>query len=121
MRCPKCRKTLEPDTIICPNCKKLLVNDDAVQARAGHKPVRIKDDGSSGDSLYAHVLKPRSSISVKGLGSRMTGSSYVKANQHKISPSDESESSQRIRCKNCRTENVKSDRFCKKCGTRITS
>ena len=121
MRCPRCKKELEPDTKFCPNCKKLIVKDDAVQPRTGHKPIRTVDVTSSDNSSYTDVLKPHSSVRIKGVGSRMAGSPYVKANRHKITTSDESESSQKIRCGNCRTENVKSNRFCKNCGTRLTS
>ncbi|TFH00676.1 MAG: zinc ribbon domain-containing protein [Candidatus Thorarchaeota archaeon] len=67
------------------------------------------------------VLKPRSTISVKALGSKMDGSYYVAATRHKISTSDESESSQRIQCGFCGTTNDKSDKFCRNCGGRLTS
>ncbi len=102
MRCPRCRKTLEPDTKICPNCKKLI-------------PVGVSDD-----SPYADVLKPQSRISVKGLGSKFDGSYYVRASRHKIANSDEFDSSQKIRCRKCGTVNEKGDQYCRKCGSRIT-
>jgi RNA polymerase subunit RPABC4/transcription elongation factor Spt4 len=103
MRCPKCRKTIEPDTKICPSCKRVIVA------------------GVSNDSPYADILKPRSRVSTKGLGSRMSGTSHVTATRHKISTSDKSDSSQKIRCMKCNTVNEKSDRFCRNCRTRITS
>ena len=102
MRCPRCRKTLEPDTKICPNCKRLV-------------PVRVSDD-----SPYANVLRPHSRISVKGLDSKFDGSPYVRATRHKITDSDEFDSSQKNRCTKCGTMNDKSDQYCRKCGSRIT-
>ncbi len=102
MRCPRCRKTLEPDTKFCPKCKKLIVVDE------------------SDDSPYANVLRPKSRISVKGLGSKMDGSHYVTATRHKITDSEEFDSSQKVRCLKCGTVNEKSDQFCRKCGSRIT-
>ena len=83
MKCPRCRKTLEPDTKICPKCKKLIVV------------------GTSNDSPYANILKPQSRISTKGLGSKYDGSPYVRATRHKITDSDEFDSSQKIRCFRC--------------------
>ena len=103
MRCPKCRKTLEPDAKICPNCKRVIVSS------------------ASNDSLYADVLKPRSRISVKGLGSKMSGTSHVTTTRHKIPTSDKPDSSLKIRCMKCNTVNDKSDRFCRNCRTRMTS
>ena len=76
---------------------------------------------TSDDSSYADVLKPHSIISIKGLGSKMVGPYYVTAIRHKIASSDESVSSQRIRCTNCGNENEKSDKFCRNCGNRIIS
>ncbi|MHA2351898.1 MAG: double zinc ribbon domain-containing protein [Candidatus Thorarchaeota archaeon] len=102
MRCPNCRKTLEPDTKLCPKCKK---------------PIIV---AASNDSPYADILKPHSSISVKGLGSKMSGSHYVTATRHKITVSDESDSSQKIRCPKCGTVNDNSVHYCRKCGSRIT-
>ena len=90
------------------------------QSKAGHKPIRT-EHGSSNDSPYAHVLKPHSTIDVKGLGSKMAGSSYVPAIRHEIAAADESESTQRLQCTNCDSEIEKSDKFCRTCGTRITS
>ncbi len=101
MRCPKCRKTLEDDTMICPSCRTHIVAS------------------TSNDSPYAHILKPRSHISVKGLGSRVTGNSRVTATRHNITPLDRSDSSLKIRCMKCRTVNDNSDQYCRKCGSRI--
>ena len=101
MRCPKCRKTLEPDTMICPSCRTRIVVS------------------ASSDSPSADILKPRSRVSTKGLGSKMSGTSHVTATRHQISK-DGSESSLKVRCMKCNTVNEKSDRFCRNCRTRIT-
>ena len=74
---------------------------------------------ASDDSLYADVLKPHSIISIQGLGSKMEGPYYVTGIRHKIASSDESDSSQTNHCPKCGTENVESNKFCRKCGTRI--
>ncbi len=74
---------------------------------------------ASDGSRYEDVLKPRSRISIKGVGSRMSGQSKVPAVRHKITSSSESDSSEKIRCMKCNTVNDKSDRFCKKCRTRL--
>ena len=102
MRCPRCRKTLEPDTKICPNCKKLIVID------------------TSDDSPHADVLKPQSRISTKGLGSKFIGSPLVRATRHTIADSDEFDSLEKIRCFRCGTVNEKNDRYCRKCRSRIS-
>jgi len=102
MRCPKCGKTLESKTKICPNCRTRIV---------------VK---ASSDSIYADVLKPQSRVSTKGLGSRMSGTSRVATTRHKISTSPKSDSSLKVRCMKCNTVNEKSDRFCKNCRTRTT-
>ncbi|MBE0525603.1 MAG: hypothetical protein IH631_01580 [Candidatus Thorarchaeota archaeon] len=103
MRCSKCGKTLDPDTKICPSC------------------TRVKIDGSPKDSKDADILKPRSRVSIKGLGSRMTGISHVTATHHNITVSEESASSPKIRCMKCNTVNDKGDRFCRNCKARLTS
>ena len=102
MRCPKCRKLLEQDTKICPKCKVPILVD------------------ATDDSLYAKVLKPQSRISLKGLGSKFDGSHYVRASRHKITDSDEFDSSSKTRCMKCGTVNDKGDQNCRKCGSRIT-
>jgi len=96
MRCPKCRKTLESNTKICPSCRTRIV------AKA------------SSDSLYADVLRPRSRVSTKDVGSRMSGTSHVAATRHTLSK-DESDSSLKVRCMKCNTVNAKSERFCRNC------
>ena len=101
MRCPKCRKTLDPGIMICPSCRTRIVAK------------------TSSDTLYAGVLKPRSPVSTKGLGSRISGTSRVQATHHRISK-DSSDSPLKVRCMKCNTVNDKSDRFCRKCRTRIT-
>jgi rRNA maturation endonuclease Nob1 len=101
MRCPKCRKTLEPDAKICPSCKRIIVV-------------------ASDDSLYSDILKPRSRISTKGFGSKMSGTSHVTGTRHTITTSNDSDSSIKIRCTKCGTVNDKSDQFCRNCGTRTT-
>lgn len=83
-------------------------------------PIEVMHNTSE-DSPYADVLKPHSIISIKGIGSKMVGPYYVTPVRHKITSSDESDSSQNIRCTNCGNENEKSDKFCRNCGTRITS
>jgi hypothetical protein len=74
---------------------------------------------------FAHettdVLKPHSTISVKGLGSKMDGSYYVTAIRHKIGDADGYAPSQKIQCGFCGTENDKSDKFCRNCGSSLTS
>lgn len=105
MRCSKCGKILESKAKLCPNCNRLVV------ASTRH---------TSAGSPYADVLKPRSTVDVKGLGTKMTGSHDVKAVRHKITSSDESESSRKIRCMKCGSVNDKGDKFCRKCRTRIT-
>lgn len=67
------------------------------------------------------TLKPHSTISVKGLGSKMNGSYFVAATRHEIQPSDESKSSQEIQCGFCGAVNDANDKFCRNCGARITS
>jgi len=101
MRCHKCGKKLEDDTLICPSCRTRIVAS------------------ATNDSLYSDILKPRSRISTKGLGSRMTGNSRVTATRHKITPLDRSDSSLKIRCIKCGTVNDNSDQTCRKCGSRI--
>ena len=101
LRCPKCKRTLEPDTKICPHCRV---------------PTIV---AKSGDSPYRDVLKPGSRISIKGLGSKMSGASKVAPIHHRFSTSDKSTSSQKVRCMKCNTVNEKSDRFCRNCQTRI--
>lgn len=105
MRCPKCGKRLESKAKVCPNCNRLVV------ASTRH---------TSGDSPYTDVLKPHSSVDVKGLGSKMTGSHDVTAVRHRITSSDKSESSQKNRCMKCGSVNDKGDKFCRKCRTRIS-
>ncbi len=99
MRCPKCRRTLESGTKICLNCRKPIV--------------AAASDNSS------DVLKPRSKVSLKGVGSRMSGTYRVHATRHKITHSDEFDSS-KIRCMKCGTVNDKGTRICRKCRTRLT-
>jgi len=100
MRCPKCHRNLEPDILICPYCR-----------------TRITAAASSG-SHYEDILKPRSRVSVKGLGSRMSGQSKVDAVRHEIT-SSEYDSSEKTRCMKCGTVNDKGTRFCRKCRARI--
>ena len=102
MRCPKCRKTLDPGTKICLSCRTRIVAS------------------ASTDSPQADILKPQSRVSTKGVGSRMSGTSRVAATRHEISTSDRPDSSQKVRCMKCNTVNEKSDRFCRNCRTRIT-
>ena len=101
MRCPKCRKTLDPGTMICSSCKTRIVAS------------------ASSDSPSTDILKPRSRVSIKGVGSRMSGTSHVTATRHKISK-DTSDSSLKVRCMKCNTVNDKGDRFCRSCRARIT-
>ena len=122
MRCPGCGKELKTEAKSCPNCNRLLVVDvrDGLHSQSieDHRPIRIME-GSSDDSQYAGVLKPHSTIDVKGIGSKMTSPPIVTAVRHKITTSDESESSLKLRCIKCGTVNEKSDKFCRNCGTRI--
>jgi rRNA maturation endonuclease Nob1 len=106
VRCPNCGKRLETEAKLCPNCNRAVV-------ASTHR--------SSGDSPYADVLKPRSTVDVRGLGSKMAGRSNVTAVRHKITDSDKSESSQIIRCMTCSAINDKSDHICRNCGARIAS
>jgi len=103
MRCPKCGKTLEPNTNVCPSCKKVI------EAKA------------STDSRYADILKPHSRVNIKDLGSRMAGQSHVTETHHRITTSVEPDSSLKIRCMKCNTVNDKGDRFCRKCKARLAS
>jgi hypothetical protein len=80
--------------------------------------VKIDSEGQD-DSLYSDVLKPHSSVDVRGFGTKMDGTYPVASVRHDIADSDDSE--QRIRCPNCRTQNEKKDKFCRNCGTRIPS
>lgn len=106
MRCPKCGTTLESKVTLCPNCNSLI---------------SIDTHDASVDSQYSDVLKPRSKISLKGIGSRMSGSSRVTATSHRFDSSYGSESSQKIRCFHCGHVNDKSDKRCRNCGAMITS
>lgn len=99
MRCPKCRRTLEPGTKICPNCRK---------------PVIVSESDGGTDRL-----KPGSKVSLKGVGARMSGSYRVRTTRHKITDS-EFDSSSKIRCMKCGTVNDKGIRYCRKCGSTIT-
>ncbi|MGY5874934.1 MAG: DUF6519 domain-containing protein [Candidatus Thorarchaeota archaeon] len=74
---------------------------------------------TSRDTPYSDVLKPYHLVSVKGVGSKMDGAYYITAVRHEIAPPDESDSTQKIRCKQCRTENEEGDQFCRNCGVRI--
>jgi predicted amidophosphoribosyltransferase len=105
MRCPKCGKNLESKAKICPNCKRPMIS---------------RTEQTTTDSLYSGVLKPRSTIGIRGAGSRMGGTSSVKAVRHKITSSNESVFSTSTRCSKCDAEISKNDLFCKKCGTRTT-
>jgi len=101
VRCPKCHRNLESDKLICPYCKTRI------------------NAAPSGGSRYEDILKPRSRISIKGIGSRMSGQSKVDEVRHEIT-SSEYDSSEKIRCMKCGTVNDKGTRFCRKCRTRIT-
>ncbi len=101
VRCPKCHRTLESDIQICPFCKTRITA------------------ATSGESQYDDILKPRSRLSIKGLGSRMSGKSKVDAVRHEITTS-EYDSSEKIRCMICGTVNDKGTRLCRKCRTRLT-
>ena len=87
--------------------------------------LEVTKEGPIKITHYVHesvdVLKPHSIIGVKGLGSKMDGSYYVPVVDHKIGTSGESESSQTIQCEYCGTENDKSDKFCRNCGSSIIS
>lgn len=99
MRCPTCRRTLEQDTRICPTCRK---------------PVIVAESESGRDRL-----KPRSTVSLKGVGSRMSGTPYVDTTRHRILDS-EYDSSEKVRCIRCGSANDKGNRYCWNCRTRIT-
>ena len=118
MRCPRCGKDLEPDTKLCPYCNKQILESSRARQYSGvrHQQGRVATDGD----YYEDVLKPRSQVSLKGVGARMSGSSRVRATRHKISDS-EFDSSLKIRCLKCGTVNEKGDRNCRNCGSRITS
>ena len=138
VRCPWCKTEIEPGAKTCPNCNRLIVINGRERLssqsrkytgllnREGNvlidhdinEDVKISNEGQD-DLLYSDVLKHHSSIEVRSAGSRMGGTHHVKSVRHKIGASDESE--QKTRCPNCRTENQKRDRFCKKCGTGISS
>ncbi|MGY5852556.1 MAG: zinc ribbon domain-containing protein [Candidatus Thorarchaeota archaeon] len=74
---------------------------------------------TSGDSLYSDVLKLHSLIRTKDVGSKMDGDYYITAVRHKITSSGESDSTQKVRCKKCRTENDVGDQFCRNCGLKL--
>ncbi len=99
MRCPNCQRTLEPGTMICPTCKK---------------PVIVTESESGRDRL-----KPRSTVSLKDVASRMSGTYHVDATRHKISDS-EYDSSEKVRCMRCGSVNEKGNRYCWNCRARIT-
>jgi len=120
---PSTDKTLTEDDIA-----DLLESQKKNQTHKRFVPIAVLEATKEGPVKVTHyssesadVLKPHSTISVKGLGSTMDGSSYVTAIRHKIGASDESESSQRIECRYCGAENDKSDKFCRTCGAGITS
>lgn len=106
VRCPKCGAKLESKVKLCPNCNSLI---------------SIDTHDVSVASRYSDVLKPRFKVSVKGLGSRMSGSSRVAATSHRIDDSYGSESSRKVRCFHCGSVNDKSDKSCRNCGAKITS
>ena len=101
MRCPKCKKILDPGTVICPNCTK---------------PIITRASGDSSD-----VLKPRSQVSLRGVGSRMSGRYKVDSTRHEITTSSKFDSPKPIRCLRCGTVNDSSSQKCKKCGARISN
>jgi rRNA maturation endonuclease Nob1 len=103
MRCPRCGKKLESKAKICPNCSR---------------PTISRTHQTSADSQYSDVLRPRSTVSIRGSGSRMEGSSHVRAVRHKLASSNESDLSPKLQCSNCGSEISKNDLFCKKCGSR---
>jgi len=72
-------------------------------------------------TLYSDVLKPHAHIRIKGVGSKMDGDYYITEVRHEITPPDESRSTKKIRCKQCRAENEVGDQFCRNCGMRILS
>ncbi len=100
MRCPKCRRTLEPGTMICPKCRKPAIVSES--------------------EYGVNRLKPRSNVSLKGAGSRMSGTYYVRATRHRIAESDDFDSTPKTRCIRCGTVNDAGNRKCRKCGSRIT-
>ncbi len=100
MRCPKCRRTLEPGIMICPKCRK---------------PVIVSESNDGTDRL-----KPRSEVSLKGVSSRMSGTYHVRATHHRIASSDDVDSSLKTRCLRCGTVNDEGSQKCRKCGSRIT-
>ena len=100
VRCSKCHRNLEPDTLICPYCKTRIT--------------------AAASDRYDDVLKPRSRISIKGAGSRMSGQSTVDAVRHQISSSPEYDSLEKIRCITCGTVNDKDARYCRKCRAKIS-
>jgi len=100
MRCPKCRRTLEPSTMICPKCRKPVI-------------VSKSDEGID-------PLKPRSEVSLKDAGSRISGTYHVPATSHRIDNSDHFDSSLKTRCLRCGAANDVGSRKCWKCGSRIT-
>ena len=100
MRCPKCRRTLEPGTMICPKC---------------NKPVIVSESGDGTDRL-----NPQSAVSLKGVGSRMSGTHHVRATRHRIAGSDDFDSSPKTRCLRCGAVIDVDSRKCRKCGSRIT-
>ena len=104
MRCPKCGKQLESKAKLCPNC---------------NRPIVASRHQTSVDSPYSDVIKPRSKVSVRGIGSKMTGPSSVKAVRHKIAASNETASSQKLRCFKCGTVNGMDNKSCRNCGARI--
>ena len=117
MRCSGCGKDLEPDTKMCPYCNKRIVASSRTRHYSGvlQQQGRVETDQDYNEDR----LKPHSSVSLRGVGSRFSGSSRVRSVRHNIETSND-DSSSKVRCLSCGTVNDDSAKKCRSCGARIT-
>jgi hypothetical protein len=120
-----------------PATDKTIANPDLVDTIESQKkdhqkrhlvPLAVLDATKKGPISVTHfthefsdLLKPRSTINIESLGSKMDGSHYVASIRHEILPSDEAENSERIECGFCGAVNDRNDKFCQNCGAAIVS
>jgi len=117
MRCPGCGKELESTIKLCPYCNKRIVESSSARHFSGvrHQQGRVETD----QDYHEGHLKPRSSVSIRGAGSRFSGSSRVQSTSHRFETSRDNDSN-KVRCFSCGTVNDDSAKKCRNCGARIT-
>ena len=131
MNCPSCGVALKPEEKICPYCGKPIITasaDHQFSQRREYVSVRhqegrvVTDDDVDEDTTIRtegyERLRPRSSVDIRGVSTRMSGTHYVDSVRHRIE-ADESEG--QVRCTSCRAMNERKSKFCQKCGTRLPS